>query len=105
MRKTHPYMARKMLEGMLNLVMPWIRLYVLWKTFCILPALTIVGICWKLFCYIRCIVGFLNEYHFARPYWWAAVLVSEIYLVSDWYSWATLGQEAWMTRRRVDKHD
>ncbi|KIW94543.1 uncharacterized protein Z519_04519 [Cladophialophora bantiana CBS 173.52] len=52
--------------------------------------------------YINGLVEFANEYPFATPYLWAAVLVDRPYLISDWYCWVTLGTEAWMTRQRVD---
>ncbi|EXJ59352.1 uncharacterized protein A1O5_12233 [Cladophialophora psammophila CBS 110553] len=102
MYRTCPHMTRKMVEGMLNPVLLWVRLYCFWRTFHICPwfASFVLGI--KLYGYINGLVEFANEYPFATRYLWAAVLVDRLYLISDWYCWITLGTEAWMTRQRVD---
>lgn len=105
MWRTCPYMTRKMVEGMLNPVLLWVRLYCLYKTALIYPwvALPILGI--KLYRYINGVRGFARECPWARRCLWAAVLIDRLYLVSDWYCWATLGTEAWMSRRKVDEEN
>ena len=30
--------------------------------------------------------------------------MDRVYLISDWYCWATLGSEAWMSRPKVDSN-
>ena len=42
-RQVCPYMARKMVEGMLNMVFVWVRAYCLWKTFFSWPTFAYVS--------------------------------------------------------------
>lgn len=58
---------------------------------------------WKTYNYARGLLAFAKEYPFTRKYLWAAILVDRLYLISDWYCWATLGSEAWLTRAIVDE--
>ncbi|EHY57955.1 hypothetical protein ABEF92_002106 [Exophiala dermatitidis] len=100
---TCPYMTRKMVEGMLNPILLPLRMYALYETCRVWPLLGFLVLIWKFTWYTHSLVNFVNEYPWASRYWWAAVLVDHLYLVSDWYCWMTLGTEAWMTRRKVDQ--
>ncbi|KAL2440861.1 hypothetical protein ABEF95_007654 [Exophiala dermatitidis] len=108
MFKTCPYMTRKMVEAMLNpvLLMP-LRLFAVYETCLVWPWLGLLVLIWKFSWYTLGLINFVNMDHpYTKKYWWAAVLVDHLYLVSDWYCWMTLGTEAWMTRRKVDsQHD
>ncbi|EXJ95247.1 hypothetical protein A1O1_00367 [Capronia coronata CBS 617.96] len=105
MWRTCPYMTRKMVEGMLTPVLLPLRLYALYATFDVFPGLALFILTWKICSYIHGLFTFSLEYPYTGKYWWAAVLVDHLYLVSDWYCWATLGTEAWMTRRDVDQEE
>ncbi|KAK5325846.1 hypothetical protein LTR93_004067 [Exophiala xenobiotica] len=100
--QTFPFMTRKMVEGMLNPILLWVRLWSIYKTSCVEPRFALFFLGWKTHNYVNGILRFFNEYPFAKRYWWAAVLVDRVYLISDWYCWATLGTEAWMSRPKVD---
>ncbi|KIW19022.1 hypothetical protein PV08_03312 [Exophiala spinifera] len=102
MRQTCPFMARKMVEGMLNPVLVWLRLWAIYKTIRIVPQLAMLLLGWKTYNYVCGLLAFVKEYPFARRHLWAAILVDRLYLISDWYCWATLGKEAWLTRANVD---
>ncbi|KIW82812.1 hypothetical protein Z517_02055 [Fonsecaea pedrosoi CBS 271.37] len=102
MYKTCPHMTRKMVEGMLNPVLLWVRLYCFWRTFHVCPWFGCFVLSMKTYNYLDGLLQFATEYPFARRHLWAAVLVDRLYLVSDWYCWVTLGTEAWITRQAVD---
>ncbi|OAL19341.1 hypothetical protein AYO22_09885 [Fonsecaea multimorphosa] len=102
MFKTCPHMTRKMVEGMLNPVLLWVRLYCFWSTFYVYPWFASFVLGMKIYAYVEGLLDFANEYPFVKRHLWAAVLVDRLYLVSDWYCWITLGTEAWITRQAVD---
>ncbi len=56
----------------------------------------------KVYHYFISFIDFVNQYPWCTPYLWAAIVVERLYLVSDWYCWATLGTERWITRQKID---
>ena len=56
-----------------------------------------------LYNYIKGVFDFALEYPWGRRHLWAAMLVVQVYLISDLYCWLTLGTEMWITRHTVDE--
>ncbi|KAI2604504.1 glycosyltransferase family 2 protein [Hypoxylon fragiforme] len=102
MTQTAPYMARKMLGGMLNPIFTFIR-FVLWcLLICWYPTIACIGGMYVLYAWIKSLMAFIDQYPYCASKIWAAVLADELYLISDLYSWATINQDAWLNRPSVD---
>ncbi|KAL7620516.1 hypothetical protein AAE478_009511 [Parahypoxylon ruwenzoriense] len=105
MRSTAPYMARKMVGGMVNPLLSILRVVVWWQTLQIFPALAWFFFLQDMWDWFWSIVGFVKRY----PYCWtqilAVMIADKVYLISDWYSWLTLPTESWSNRSSVDEED
>ncbi|OTA97094.1 glycosyltransferase family 2 protein [Hypoxylon sp. CO27-5] len=98
MRYTAPYMARKMMGGMINPLLTAIRLYLwysLWQTFPLIAALWLLYVLYNWYSSLR---GFARQYPFCGSKIWAAMVADHLYLVSDVYSYLTLSVESWSNR-------
>ena len=102
MYSTTPYMTRKMIEGLFNPIFTIIRALLWWKTLRMFPLLAMILLYLELHRWGTSLLGFVEEYEFCRSKIWVAIIVDKLSWVSDWFSWATLGTEAWMTRSNVD---
>ncbi|KAI0150051.1 glycosyltransferase family 2 protein [Hypoxylon sp. NC0597] len=101
MRQTAPYMARKMLGGMINPLLTAIRLYLwcfIWQTFPLVAAFWLLYVLYNWYLSLR---GFSKQYPFCGSKIWAAMIADNLYLVSDIYSYLTLSVESWSNRLGV----
>ncbi|KAI1079041.1 hypothetical protein F5B20DRAFT_591037 [Whalleya microplaca] len=98
MYRSRPYMARKMVESILNPLLTIIRWIVLWKTFIAYPILTCLLIAYDLCGWYLSLHDFVAKYPYTRRKIWAAMIGDHLSLVTDLYSWLTLGTEDWSTR-------
>ncbi|KAH9900458.1 hypothetical protein F4778DRAFT_739038 [Xylariomycetidae sp. FL2044] len=101
MRATTPYMARKMAEGLVNPPLLILRL-VLW-CLCLracLPLAVFVTL-QNVYNRVSGLRSFAREFPYCRSKIWAAALIDNLYLISDWYCWSTLATETWTNRPRA----
>lgn len=102
MYRTTPYMATKMAQGMLALPIFLVRVGALW---CIRHALQPWGrlisvgyLMCHTWWYLASLRSFFKQFPWTQRHFYAAILVDWVYLVSDIYSYASLGVEEWSTR-------
>ncbi|KAI1867435.1 hypothetical protein JX265_007237 [Neoarthrinium moseri] len=103
MRIQTPYMARKMVEGMLTPILSWVRLIAQLKSFKAAPRLASVIFLFNTYLYLKDIAGFFQKFPWCKRKWWAVVLMDRLYFFSDIYCWLTLGEESWETRPHTNK--
>ncbi|KAK8040295.1 hypothetical protein PG991_000083 [Apiospora marii] len=98
MYKTAPYMTRKMVECMFAAPLHW--LFIACWFICLkqAPALGVLILLYETYKWADNLIGFVGQFPYAAPYWWAAAVVEKVQLLSDLYCWLTLGTEAWETR-------
>ncbi|KAK5631100.1 hypothetical protein RRF57_006815 [Xylaria bambusicola] len=100
--RTTPYMCRKMVEAMFNplLTLVWYLCY--FKIFRAHPLAALLIALYYFYGLVSSYVAFGRQFPYARNKIWAAILLDRFAMVSDWYSWATLAQENWASRKGVD---
>ncbi|KAI0871930.1 hypothetical protein GGS24DRAFT_509333 [Hypoxylon argillaceum] len=101
--RTAPYMALKMVEGLLN---PFLN--VLWYLSFFMtvnqrPFLALLLALYYLYGFASGLLAFAEEFPYCGRKIWAAVVADKVCLVSDFYCWATLFVENWASRPGVDK--
>ncbi|KAI2630222.1 glycosyltransferase family 2 protein [Hypomontagnella submonticulosa] len=103
MKATAPYMTRKMAGGMVNPILTIIRALLwchLWYT---KPWLALILILYVLYKWFTSLLSFYRQFPYCGSKIWAAMIADNLYLISDWYSWATLPRETWSNRATVGK--
>ncbi|KAI1101054.1 glycosyltransferase family 2 protein [Jackrogersella minutella] len=101
MRRTAPYMTRKMVGGMMNPVFTTIRLFLwccLWLTN---PWVAFAWLLYVLYNWFSGLYRFYKQFPYCGSKIWAAMAADNLYLVSDLYSYVTLSQESWSNRSSV----
>ncbi|KAI1405377.1 glycosyltransferase family 2 protein [Hypoxylon fuscum] len=98
---TAPYMARKMVGGMVSPLLTFLRLYLWYMAWINYPTIARCLILYVLWNYINSLRDFYRQFPYVGRKIWAAVVADHLYLVSDIFSWVTLSSETWSNRSSV----
>ncbi|OHW91148.1 polysaccharide synthase [Colletotrichum incanum] len=96
--KKHPYMARKLIERLLRLVLAWIHIFTFIQGFRNNSTFAYFAAFWYIWGWINVYGSFIRRFPYVARQIWACYLLDNVYLVLDIYAWLTLTTEAWGTR-------
>ncbi|OTB03002.1 glycosyltransferase family 2 protein [Hypoxylon sp. CI-4A] len=100
-RETAPYMARKMMGGMLGPIFTIVR-FLLWCNLWIaFPKIALLLLLYVLYRWFNSLRGFIRQFPYCRSKLWAAMIADNLYLIFDFYSWVTLSSESWSNRASI----
>ncbi|KAI0112574.1 nucleotide-diphospho-sugar transferase [Nemania sp. FL0031] len=101
-RRTTPYMARKMAEGMLNPILNMLWYISFYQTLRTQPFVALLFALYYLYGLVTGMRAFAREFPYCRRKIWAAIIADKVPQVSDFYCWATLFVENWASRPSID---
>ncbi|KAI0853411.1 glycosyltransferase family 2 protein [Daldinia vernicosa] len=101
MKATAPYMTRKMAGGMLTPIFTIVRAYLWYRLWANSPWFALALLSYVLYNWFSSLYTFYRRFPYCGSKIWAAMIADNLYLVADFYSWATLSTESWTNRSSV----
>ncbi|KAI0169359.1 glycosyltransferase family 2 protein [Hypoxylon sp. FL1284] len=97
-RQAAPYMAQKMMGGMLTPLLAYYRLYLWCVVWLFFPKVALCLLLYVLYNYYQSLRAFHREFPYVGKKIYGAILADHVYFITDIYSWLTLTIESWSNR-------